>query len=36
MKLSDNPNKATGDPEAIARYLRIFGGEERVSQPVLV
>jgi len=36
VKLSDNPNKATGDPEAIARYLRIFGSEERVSQPVLV
>src|SRR5690606_36131444 len=36
VKPSDNPNTATGEPEAIARYLRIFGGEERVSQPVLV
>ena len=36
VKLSDNPNKATGDPDEIARYLRVFGGEERVEQPVLV
>ncbi|WP_260599421.1 nicotinate phosphoribosyltransferase [Sphingomonas endolithica] len=25
VKLSDNPAKATGDPDEIARYLRIFG-----------
>jgi nicotinate phosphoribosyltransferase len=25
VKLSDNPAKATGDPQEIARYLRIFG-----------
>src|SRR5690606_35831616 len=36
VKLSDNPNKATGDEEAIQRYLRIFGTDERVSHPVLV
>jgi len=36
VKLSDNPNKATGDPKEIERYLRIFGSEERVIQPVLV
>ena len=27
VKLSDNPNKATGTPEEIARYLRIFGND---------
>jgi nicotinate phosphoribosyltransferase len=36
VKLSDNPQKATGDPEEIARYLRIFGNEDFVEQPVLV
>ncbi len=36
VKLSDNPNKATGDPKEIERYLRVFGGEARVAQPVLV
>ncbi|MFN3546828.1 MAG: nicotinate phosphoribosyltransferase [Mesorhizobium sp.] len=36
VKLSDNPEKATGDPEEIARYLRIFGGEDRVSKPLRV
>ena len=25
VKLSDNPAKATGDPDEIARYLRVFG-----------
>lgn len=25
VKLSDNPNKASGTPEEIARYLRVFG-----------
>jgi nicotinate phosphoribosyltransferase len=36
VKLSDNPKKATGDPKEIARYLRIFGHEDMVEQPVLV
>lgn len=36
VKLSDNPEKATGDPKEIARYLRAFGGENRVSHSVKV
>jgi nicotinate phosphoribosyltransferase len=36
VKLSDNPAKATGEPEAIERYLRIFGSADRGVQPVLV
>jgi nicotinate phosphoribosyltransferase len=36
VKLSDNPKKATGTPEEIARYLRIFGGEGRVEREVVV
>jgi nicotinate phosphoribosyltransferase len=36
IKLSDNPNKATGDPNEIERYIKLFGSEERVKQPVLV
>jgi nicotinate phosphoribosyltransferase len=36
VKLSDNPRKATGTPEEIARYLRIFGGEGRVEREVVV
>ncbi len=36
VKLSDNPNKATGDPKEIERYIRLFGSEERADQPVLV
>ncbi|MBN9068825.1 MAG: nicotinate phosphoribosyltransferase [Rhizobiales bacterium] len=36
VKLSDNPEKATGDPKEVVRYLRIFGGEDSVKQPVLV
>lgn len=36
VKLSDNPLKATGDPEEIKRYLKIFGTEERVVHEVLV
>ncbi|WP_157216567.1 nicotinate phosphoribosyltransferase [Flavisphingomonas formosensis] len=36
VKLSDNPAKATGKPEEIARYLRIFGGEGMVESKVLV
>jgi nicotinate phosphoribosyltransferase len=36
VKLSDNPAKATGSPDEIARYLRIFGGAGRVDQHVEV
>ena len=25
VKLSDNPEKVSGDPEAVARYRRVFG-----------
>jgi nicotinate phosphoribosyltransferase len=36
VKLSDNPAKATGDPAEIARYVRIFGGADRVESAVSV
>lgn len=36
VKLSDNPNKATGDEREIARYLRLFGSEDLVRQAVKV
>jgi len=36
LKLSDNPNKAMGLPGEVARYLRIFGTEGRVEQPVSI
>ena len=36
VKLSDNPSKATGDADEIARYLRVFGGEGRTDAPVEV
>ncbi len=36
VKLSDNPEKATGDPAEIRRYLRIFGEQDRVTQLVKV
>ncbi|MGR6432454.1 nicotinate phosphoribosyltransferase [Rhizobium sp. PAMB 3174] len=36
VKLSDNPQKATGDPEAVKRYLQFFGSEDRVDQEVVV
>jgi nicotinate phosphoribosyltransferase len=36
VKLSDNPNKATGDADEIQRYLRIFGDAERIEQTVQV
>ncbi|GHA21041.1 nicotinate phosphoribosyltransferase [Devosia pacifica] len=36
VKLSDNPRKATGDPDEIARYLRIFGEAGRVEKAVKV
>jgi nicotinate phosphoribosyltransferase len=36
VKLSDNPAKATGTPEETARYLRVFGNEDRVRRLVTV
>jgi nicotinate phosphoribosyltransferase len=36
VKLSDNPNKAVGDPAEIARYLRVFGAEGFRAQAVRV
>ncbi|MBS0489644.1 MAG: nicotinate phosphoribosyltransferase [Proteobacteria bacterium] len=36
VKLSDNPEKATGDPAEITRYLRIFGEAGRHAHPVSV
>ncbi len=36
LKLSDNPNKAMGLPSEIARYLRVFGADGKVEQPVSV
>ena len=36
VKLSDNPGKALGRPEEVARYLRVFGSAGHVAQPVLV
>ncbi|MCR4266455.1 nicotinate phosphoribosyltransferase [Nitratireductor sp. ZSWI3] len=36
VKLSDNPEKATGDPAEIERYLKIFGAENRVRRAVSV
>ncbi|KTF68311.1 nicotinate phosphoribosyltransferase [Sphingomonas sp. HT-1] len=36
VKLSDNPAKATGDPDEIRRYLRVFGSAGRAEQAVQV
>ncbi|UYY60154.1 nicotinate phosphoribosyltransferase [Sphingomonas sp. S2-65] len=36
VKLSDNPAKATGRPEEIERYLRLFGGDGRTVRTVFV
>ncbi|MGK2910681.1 MAG: nicotinate phosphoribosyltransferase [Sphingobium sp.] len=36
VKLSDNPAKATGDPQEIARYLRVFGQAGRTEAPLYV
>jgi nicotinate phosphoribosyltransferase len=36
VKLSDNPEKATGDPKEIKRYLRVFGEQDRVRHLVKV
>ncbi|MFN4157352.1 MAG: nicotinate phosphoribosyltransferase [Gemmobacter sp.] len=36
VKLSDNPNKALGPPEEIARYKRVFGVGAQAAQAVVV
>jgi nicotinate phosphoribosyltransferase len=36
VKLSDNPNKAMGPPDEIARYKRVFGVGAQVADEVLV
>jgi nicotinate phosphoribosyltransferase len=36
VKLSDNPNKAMGPPEQIARYKRVFGVGEQQALDVVV
>jgi nicotinate phosphoribosyltransferase len=36
VKLSDNPNKAMGDPAEIARYKRVFGVGDQTAQEVVV
>ncbi len=36
VKLSDNPRKATGDPEEVERYQRFFGTDDFVEQALKV
>ena len=36
VKLSDNPNKATGPADAVARYRRVFNSPVLAEEPVLV
>ncbi|MBK5933916.1 nicotinate phosphoribosyltransferase [Rhodovulum imhoffii] len=36
VKLSDNPNKAMGPADAVARYKRVFGVGEQVAREVIV
>ena len=36
VKLSDNPQKATGDAREVKRYLRLFGDDDRVDQTLVV
>jgi nicotinate phosphoribosyltransferase len=36
VKISDNPSKATGAPDEIARYLRVFGDDHAAARDVLV
>lgn len=36
VKLSDNPSKASGDPEEVARYLRVFGDPRGTVQETVV
>jgi nicotinate phosphoribosyltransferase len=36
VKLSDNTEKSTGDPDEIARYLKVFGSADRITHAVRV
>jgi len=36
VKLSDNPSKATGDPDEVTRYLRLFGADGMAERAVTV
>ena len=36
VKLSDNPEKATGEAAELTRYLRVFGDDGRVRRRVTV
>jgi len=36
VKLSDNPLKAMGPAEEVARYKRVFGVGEQVAREVVV
>ena len=36
VKLSDNPAKAVGPADQVARYKRVFGVGAQVEEPVLV
>jgi nicotinate phosphoribosyltransferase len=36
VKLSDNPNKAMGPADQIARYKRVFGVGDQTARPVVV
>ena len=36
VKLSDNPNKATGDPAEIRRYRQVFGAQNHIPMEVVV
>jgi nicotinic acid phosphoribosyltransferase len=36
VKLSDNPEKGTGSPAEVERYLRVFGNAGRVPTAVYV
>jgi nicotinate phosphoribosyltransferase len=36
VKLSDNPAKATGRPEDIERYRRVFGTAAKIPREVVV
>lgn len=36
VKLSDNLQKATGEPKEIERYIKFFGNSERIDKPIKV
>ena len=36
VKLSDNPQKATGDRREVERYLKVFGSDGQIAKPVTV